>query len=133
MPFKPLFMKDVTFTVDATDYAAQLASVLFQQDSSTVPWKGLKPSSVFTEATAPSYTCQVKYAQDWNDPASFSNWLYDNSGTSQLVTFKPSTPDTPSFTATIQVVSGPIGGDVDTYAEATVTLGSDWPAKVPPA
>ena len=53
MVFSPLFMKDVLFQVGAIDYAAQLASVLFESSSDQVPWKGLKPSSVFTEATPP--------------------------------------------------------------------------------
>jgi hypothetical protein len=127
MAFSPLFMKDVVFTVDATDYAAELSSVLFDSDSSTVDWHGLKPSSSFTESTPPTYTATLKYAQDWTTATSFSRWLYDHNGESADVTFKPKSAGLPSFTATLQIVAGPIGGDVDTFAESTVTLGSTFP------
>jgi hypothetical protein len=131
MPFNPLFMKDVDFTVEAVDYAAELASVLFETDSDQVTWRGLKPTSSFTQATPPTYTCTIRYAQDWDEPASFARFLYDNDGETVAATFVPRDGG-PSFTANIQVISGPIGGDVDTYAESTVSLGSDRPVLVPP-
>jgi hypothetical protein len=85
---------------------------------------------VFTETTPPTYTCKLKYAQDWDSVTSFSRWLWDNKGTTQAVTFHPKTGVGPSFTANLSIVSGPIGGDVDTFAEAEVTLGSDEPQLV---
>ena len=43
------------------------------------------------------------------------------------MTFKPKAANLPSFTANLAIVAGPIGGDVDTFAESSVTLGSDSP------
>lgn len=133
MAFQPLFMKDVIFSAGSgpTDYAAELSSVLLEPESDQVEWKGLKPASVWTEATPPTWTATLKYAQDWEDAASFARWLWANAGTTQPVTFKPKSGSGPSFTANLSVVSGPIGGDVDTYAESEVTLGSDQPVLVP--
>lgn len=133
MAFKPLFMKDVEFTVEATDYAAQLSSVLIETDSDTVTWRGLKPDASFTEATPPTYQATIKYAQDWDDPQSFANWLYDNDGQEVAATLRPKTGTGPQFAVNLQVIGGPIGGDVDTYAEATVTLGCDKPVRSTPA
>lgn len=132
MAFRPLFMKDVLFQVSTTDYAAQLSSVLFESSSDQVDWSGLKPDSKFTESTPPTYTATLKYAQDWEEAASFSRWLYDQNGQTVAVTFKPKSASGPSFTANLSIVSGPIGGDVDTFAESSVTLGSDKPILVPP-
>lgn len=133
MAFQPLFMKDVLFSAGTgtpLDYAAELSSVLFEPESDQVQWKGLKPASVFTESTPPTWAATLKYAQDWDDAASFARWLWTNRGTTQAVTFKPKAGGGPSFTANLSIVSGPIGGDVDTFAESEVTLGSDEPVLV---
>lgn len=127
MPFSPLFMKHVEFKVATTDYAKELSSVLFESSSSQAEWKGLDPSSVYTESTPPTYTCSVKYAQDWDSATSFARWLYDNNGATVTATFKPKADNLPTFTAQLQIVAGPIGGDVDTFAESSVTFGSSFP------
>jgi hypothetical protein len=136
MPFSPLFMKDVIFETGdptAVDYAAELSSVLLEPESDTVTWKGLKPTSTFTESTPPTWAATLKYAQDWDAADSFGRWLWDNQGTTQAVSFRPKSGSGPTFTANLTIVSGPIGGDVDTYAESEVTLGSDIPVLVPAA
>lgn len=135
MPFSPLFMKDVLFTAGEgtpADFAAELSSVLFEPESETVTWKGLKPASAFTESTPPTWAATLKYAQDWDSETSFSRWLWDNQGTTAPVTFQPKSGVGPSFTANLTIISGPLGGDVDTYAESEVTLGSDTPVLVEP-
>jgi hypothetical protein len=129
MPFSPLFMKDVIFTVDGTDYQAELSSVLFEASSSQVEWKGLTPTSKFTESTPPSYTCKVKLAQDWDDAASFANFIYANNGQTVSATFQPKATGTASFAADLSIVDGPIGGDVDAFAESEITFGSTRPVK----
>jgi hypothetical protein len=123
-------MKDCTFEIDGTDYAGELSSVRFAAASSQVEFKGLKKGSKFTESTDPSYTCVVGYAQDFENATSWSNALIDLNGTTAPVTFKPKSAGTVSFTANLTIVPGDIGGDVDTYATSTVTLGSDEPQKI---
>lgn len=129
MPFAPLFMKDATFTVAATDYAGQLSSVKIVPNSSPVDWHGLTPDSAFSEASAPTYSLEVTYAQDFEDPTSWANLLYDQEGDTVPVTFKPKAGGTVTWTVNVNLIPGDIGGDVGTFAESTVTLGCDKPVK----
>lgn len=130
MTFSPLFMKDCTFEVGGTDYAGELSSVRIVPNSSQVNWHGLTPDSAFSESSAPTYAVQVGYAQDWEDPASWANLLYDEEGTTQVVTFKPKGGGTVSWSVNVNLIPGEIGGDVGTFAESSVTLGCDKPVKV---
>lgn len=127
--FSPLFMKDCTFSVEGTDYAGELSSVRIVPTSSQVNWHGLTPDSAFSESAAPTYACTVGYAQDWEEPTSWANFLYDQNGATKAVTFKPKAGGTVSWTVNVSVIPGDIGGDVGTFAEATVTLGCDMPVK----
>jgi len=129
MPFSPIFMKDAVFEISGTDYAGEVSSVRFTAASSQVDFKGLKPASKFTESTDPTYTCVVAYGQDFENAQSFANALLDLAGTTVPVTFVPKASGTVQFTANLSIIPGDIGGDVDTYATASVTLGSDAPVK----
>ena len=44
----------------------------------------------FTDQTAPTWAMTVTAAQDWDDEASFVNWLMDNAGETEIpVTLRP--------------------------------------------
>lgn len=127
--FSPLFMKDCTFSVAGTDYAGELSSVRIVPNSSQVNWHGLTPDSAFSEAAAPTFAVTVGYAQDWEEPTSWANLLYDEEGTTQVVTFKPKSGGTVTWTVNVNLIPGEIGGDVGTFAETSVSLGCDKPVK----
>jgi hypothetical protein len=123
----PFVLKDVVLTLgDAAagdDYAAHVSTVTFVPATSAVTWQGLSPDASFTDSTAPSWSCTLTYAQDWEDPTSLANYLFENAGDRVPATFVPRNGLSPSFTATVILVAGTIGGDVNTVAVATVTLG----------
>lgn len=129
MPFAPLFMKDCTFEVAGTDYAGELSSVRIVPSSSQVNWHGLTPDSAYSESAAPTFAVTVTYAQDWDLATSWANFLYDSNGATVAVTFKPKASTSTVWTVNVSVIPGDIGGDVGTFAEATVTLGCDMPVK----
>ncbi len=129
----PIILNDVTLTVGTDDYQAHVSQVEFTPSSSTVTWKGLTPSSVHSFGTTATWTCTLAYAQDWTTANSLSQYLFANEGESVEMTFEPKAGG-PSFTATVIITPGAIGGSVDSVAVATVTLGvSGKPALVPAA
>jgi hypothetical protein len=121
----PIVLKDVVFTVGTDDYQSNVSSVKFTPQMSPVAWKGLTPTAVFSDAGSPVWTCTVSLAQDWTTANSLSSYLLANAGTQKVVVFKPqgTTTGKPIFTATLVIVPGDIGGDVDTVPVATVTMG----------
>ena len=129
----PLVMKDVTLSLGADDYAAHASAVVFTPSSSTVTWQGLSPEASFTDVTSATWTCALTYAQDWTAANSLARYLFDNEGDSVAVTFRPRNGIGPSFTATVTITPGAIGGTVGAVSEATVTLGCDRPVLVPAA
>lgn len=120
-------MGDATLTIGGTDYAGQVSSAVFTPASSIVTHKGLKPTAVQTFPTAPTYTLDLTYAQDFTTDATLAVYLYEHQGeTIPDVVFAPITGGR-TFTADITIAPGSIGGAVDTVAEGTVSLGSTAP------
>ena len=121
----PVVLKDVVLTVGTDSYEAHVSSVKFTPSTNTLSWKGLTPSAVFTDVTAPTWTCTITYAQDWVTTNSLANYLLTNAGQQKAVVFKPqgAAAGKPSFAATLTITPGDIGGDVDQWMTATVTLG----------
>lgn len=120
---QPFVLKDALFTVDADEYQAHVSSVVFTPASSAVTWIGLTPSSSFSDASSPTWSCAVGYAQDWTTTNSFARYLHDHQGETKAVVFAPLGGDGPSFEAELIINAGPIGGEVNTVQVGTVTLG----------
>lgn len=125
----PIILRDVLLQFTGVgsetgtgDFEKHVSQVEFTPSSSVQTWKGLNPSAVFSAGTAATWTCTLSYAQDWETTNSLSQFLYDNEGEEIDVVFEPVTGGA-GWTATIIVQPGSIGGTVDTYATATVTLG----------
>lgn len=129
----PLILKDVVFSVGTDDYQAHVSSVVFTPNSSVVTWKGLTPSSVHSAGTSATWTCDLNFIQDWSSPDSLSSYLYTHAGEEVSVTFQPISGSGPSFTATLIVADGAIGGAVDTFGETSVSLGSKGKPVLVPA
>jgi hypothetical protein len=118
----PLFMKDVLISVGTNSYEKHVSAVTFTPSSSAVTYKGLNPTATYTETTAPTWAVDIAYVQDWATTNSLSAYLFANQGTSILMTFKPKSASGPSFTATVIIATGAIGGQVDSFATTTVSL-----------
>jgi hypothetical protein len=120
----PLYLKDTTFLVAADNYEAALSSVSFTPASSTATWQGLTPAASFTFATTATWTCTLEYAQDWGTTNSLSQYLFANEGKEVVVKFAPQkgTTTAPTFTATVIITPGSVGGAVNSVATASVTL-----------
>lgn len=128
----PLFMKDALLSIAATDYAAQVSSVAFTPSSSVATWKGLKPDSGHTAGGNATWTCDITLAQDYDDALSFANYLFENEGETVTITFEPKAGGA-TVTADVIISAGAIGGAVDAFAEATVSLGVNGKPAIAPA
>ncbi len=130
---KPLVLKDMRFKVAADNYEKHVSKVQFVPSSSTKTWKGGTPAATFTDATTPTWVCQVDYVQDWETADSFSRYLFEHIGETVAAELTPTTgDDQPSFTANIVITPGAIGGQIDEFGTTSVTFGSDLPELVEP-
>lgn len=128
----PIILKDVSFSVASDDYEAHVSQVEFVPSSSTVNWKGLTPSSVFSFGTNATWVCNLSFAQDWETTNSLSKYLFANEGTEVAVTFEPKSGGA-AFSATLIIAPGSIGGTVDSVAVSTVSLGVKGKPALTPA
>lgn len=130
----PFVLKDVTLQIELDNYEAHVSQVQFDPSSSAVNWKGLTPSSVFSDVSTATWTCTLAYAQDWVTPDSLALYLHEHEGETIDVIFKPRIgTGQPSITAVLIVTPGAIGGTVDQVAVATVTLGVQGKPAIVPA
>lgn len=131
---QPIILNDVLLSIAADNYEAHVSEVSFAPSSSTVTWKGLTPSAVFNFGTTSTWTCTLAYAQDWSTTNSLSRYLFEHEGESVEMTFTPKAGSgAPTWTATVIVAPGSIGGAVDTVATASVTLGVQGKPALAPA
>ena len=131
---KPFVLKDVVLTVDEDNYEAHCSQVQFDPSSSTQTWQGLTPEATFTDVSIATWQATLAYAQDWETADSLSIYLYEHEGEEIDVVFKPRSGSGPTFTATLIITPGAIGGTVNQFATATVTLGCQGkPVLVPAA
>jgi hypothetical protein len=130
LAIEPLFLSESTLTIGLNDYAAHISGAMFVPSSSAVTFKGLKAGASFTRQTTPTWALTLNYAQDWESAASLSQYLLENSGDTVEMTLAP-IDGGQAFTATVTVTPGNIGGEIDTFATTSVTLGVlGQPAKV---
>lgn len=121
---EPFIMRDCTFAVGADNYEAHLSGVVFTPTSPSVQFKGLTPTAVFNFPGNATWVAGLTYAQDWNTTNSLSRYLHEHEGEKVEATFTPVNGG-PAITATISIVPGSIGGQVDAVATATVNCPVD--------
>lgn len=131
----PFVLRDCLLTIGLDNYEAHVSQVQFDPSTSAQTWKGLTPSATFTDMPTATWACTLAYAQDWTTPDSLSQYLHEHEGESVEASFTPKVGSgQPSVSATLIITPGSIGGAVDAFATATVTVGvSGKPTIVPAA
>lgn len=126
----PFAMNDATLKIDADSFEAAVTSVKFTPAPAiaTIPTINGDSTPV---AGASQWTLAVGYAQDHKTPSSLARYLHDNEGLSKTVTFEPQGAVTgdPTFTATVTIVAGEIGGDANSPARSSVNMPSSRPVR----
>lgn len=119
---KPLVLKDCTMSLGTDSYEKHLSQVTFTPSTSTVTWTGLD-GTTHSDASPATWVCQLGYVQDWETDDSLSQYLLENEGEQVTATFTPKVGSgLPSFTSTLTITPGAIGGQVGQFATAQVTL-----------
>lgn len=126
----PLVMKDCLLRIDVDNYEKHVSGVTWEPSASSIEWHGLTPDSGFTDVSSATWTAELAYVQDWTTVDSLSRYLYEHEGETVGCEFTPTNGDGPSFTANLVITPGAIGGEVNSYATTSVTLGSDRPVLV---
>lgn len=123
---KPIVLKDCKLKIDADNYEAHVSSVTVTPTVNTQTWKGLTPSAVKTDSSAPSWVASLEYAQDWETTDSLARYLFEHQGETVTALFQPQQGSAlPEFTLDLVIAPGPIGGSIDTFATGSVNLGVD--------
>lgn len=119
----PLVIKDALVQVAVDSYEAAVTSVAFTPSASVITATAVAPGAVYTDVSPATWTADITFLQDWNDPASLANYLFDHEGETVAMTFQPKNGDGASFSAEVVIVPGAVGGAVGVFAETTVQLG----------
>lgn len=118
---QPIYLKDVVLSVAGSDFEKHVSSVVFTPSVSSATWKGLEPTAVFTNVGASTWTVDLAYAQDWDTTGSLSAYLFANEGAEVTLNFEPVAGGS-SWSADVIITPGQVGGAVDSFAEANVSL-----------
>lgn len=118
----PYVFKDCLLKIGTDNYEKHVSSVTLTPSSSIQTWKGGTPDATFSDATSPTWTADLGYAQDWETANSLSLYLLNHQGEKVEMEFTPKNGG-PSFTVLAIIVAGAIGGAVDAYQASTVSLG----------
>jgi hypothetical protein len=117
----PIILNNVTVQIGDDTYEAACRTVRFVPTTAVVKWKGLTPSATFAFAGTPEWDVTVTFAQDIASAASLTKALHTGVGTKPVLVFEP-VAGGPTVTATIVLIPGDIGGDIDTVPESSVTM-----------
>jgi hypothetical protein len=128
---RPFIMKNaiVTLGTPGDDFAKAVSSAALTPAPGTADFTGLKPDAVFVFPTATLWTLDLAFAQDWSAETSLSRWLFDHAG--EVVPFILNPDDQgvdgevgqTSWAGEVAITEGAVGGDVNSVAVGTVSLG----------
>lgn len=119
---QPLYLKDVVLTVGTDGYEKHVSGVTITPTNASATFKGLNPDAVYTESGAPTWICQLQYVQDWDTADSLSAYLFENQGTDVTLSFQPVNGSGGTWSMTVHILPGAVGGAVDSFATTTVDL-----------
>jgi hypothetical protein len=125
----PLVLTNYTIQIGTDSYEKAVKGVTFTPGS-PITFQGGTPTSKYSHST--DWACKVDYVQDWTTAGSLSRYLHEHEGESVEATFVPTADDdeSPSFTATLAILPGVIGGQVNQFSEASVSLTCSKPELV---
>jgi hypothetical protein len=119
--FNPLYMSESKITIGGTAFEAEISSVKLTPTTPSATFKGLKRGSSFTKSGLASWVAGLNFGQDHEAATSLSNYLFDHEGEELPYTIEPIDGGT-GFAGTLIAQAGEIGGDVDAFGTASVTL-----------
>lgn len=117
---KPFVEFALVLGAGTDDYAEHVASCsLNPSGGSEARWKGGTPDAKFAHRTKSDWTCAMRVAQD-DTAGSLHSYLLANEGETVPAAFTPISGGT-TYYCDLVLAAPAIGGDIDTFGEATVT------------
>lgn len=116
----------VQFGAAGDDFAKAVSSAILTPSGGIVTYKGLKKGAVYSFPEDATFTFDLTYAQDWGTVGSLSMYLFEHQGENVEVTFDANdvaTGGKTTWSFTVAITAGAVGGAVDSVATATVSLG----------
>jgi hypothetical protein len=124
-------LNNATVKVGTSNFETSISSVALVPTSTVNTFKGVGGNTIASNAT-PEWVANITFVQDFATAGSFSNMLLNNAGTDIVMDFYVKVGG-PGYRATVRLVPGQIGGDVDDQLTASVTLAvSGQPALITP-
>ncbi|WP_295012495.1 hypothetical protein [uncultured Microbacterium sp.] len=128
---KPYVLRDCTLNIkngatDLGDYEGSVSKLELVPTTAVQTWKGLTPSAVYQDVAASEWVANIDFAQDFETPASLSQYLLANVGAKLTLTFKPKqSAGVKSASIVATGLPGSIGGAVGGFATSSVSLPCD--------
>lgn len=125
----PRAFKSATIIIGEDEFQAHVSSAEFDNGAgSDTSWTGLD-GTTHTDTSAGKPTVKLAVVQDWGNPESLVNYLYDNAGLVKPCSLEYD--DGPKFACTVTLVKPLVGGKVNEFNESTVSLPSSDITKTP--
>lgn len=121
MPFSPTYMTESKVTLGANDFEAEVSGFTLQPSYTTATWKGLAPGASHSRSGKATWALLLNFGQDHESATSLSTFLFENEGEQIAYTVEPLDGGT-AYSGTLVAQAGPIGGEVDQFGAASVTM-----------
>lgn len=120
LTLKPFIEYEVILGEGTDDYAQHTAACRFVPSGGTeTRWKGGTPEAKVAHRSESDWTCEMRVGQDFSSTG-LAKYLLDNETTTVACAFTPIAAG-PTFYVDLILAAPEIGGDIDTFGEATVT------------
>ncbi|WP_282845867.1 hypothetical protein [Microbacterium oxydans] len=129
---KPIVLRDCLLRVATADYEKHVSGITITPNTGSVTWNGLTPDAAYSFPTSTVWGAQLDYAQDWETPESLSLFLFEHQGEKVTMRFEPVKGGL-GWEIDVTIVPGSIGGQVNSVATSSVTLGVSGPPRPIPA
>lgn len=130
VPVAPMVPKDWDVIVAGSNHKMAVNKCELVPATQTQSWTGGGGNS-HTDQTTPTWSVNVDYAQDWDTEGSFAQYLFDNAGETVALEFRPRSGGV-GFGALVIITPGTIGGSINSFMTASITLGVDGkPERLP--
>lgn len=120
---RPLILKNALLRIDADDYQKHVSGVTLTPSASTITWASLSPDAQFSDISTATWAATLNIVQDWSQPDSLCRYLFEHEGEHVSAVFQPLNGEGPAFAVTLILTPGAVGGEVNSVATQSVTLG----------
>lgn len=119
--FEPIYMTESKVTLGETDFEAEVSGVTLVPSYTTGKWKGLKSGSTFQKSGKADWAAGLNFGQDHETATALSVYLFEHEGETVPYSIEP-VDGGAAYSGTLILQAGTIGGDVDQFGTASVTL-----------